>query len=328
MQWIVFSYSLPSKGSSSPRVTLWRRLRRLGAVAPAGGVHILPAREECVEAFQWLAQEIRQAQGEAVLMHVTRVEGLTDAQIIALFQAARTQEYAELEAEATALERTPGESPETAELEGLRERLEKLRRRYAEIARVDYFDCPAGARVAARLAAIERVLSPLPANAATVAPALLDEYRDAQWVTRPRPHVDRLACAWLIRRYINPVARIRYSAQPETDEVAFDMPDARFGHHGNLCTFETMLRAFKLDEPALGGMAEIVHEIDLRDGHYVRPEIAGIDAVLGGWLLRDITDTERELHGTALFDGLYAALAADARQAGMVETAHERQEQV
>ena len=75
-------------------------------------------------------------------------------------------------------------------------------------------------------------------------------------------------------------------------------------------------------------MAEIVHEIDLRDGRYMRPEIAGIDAVLGGWLLTDITDTQRELHGTALFDGLYAALAADARQAGMAQTAHERQEQV
>ncbi len=307
---------------------LWRRLRRLGAVAPAGGVHILPARDECVEAFQWLTQEIRQAQGEAVLMHVTRVEGLTDAQIIALFQAARTQEYAEVDTAASALEQGLREPGEPEERDRLREVLEKLRRRYSEIARADYFDCPAGARVAVRLAAIERVLSPLPADAATVAPALLNHFRDARWVTRPRPHVDRLACAWLIRRYINPAAPIRYGAQPEPDEVAFDMADARFGHHGNLCTFETMLRAFGLDEPALHGMAEIVHEIDLRDGRYLRPEIAGIDAVLGGWLLTDITDTERELYGTALFDGLYAALAADARQAGMAETAHERQERV
>src|ERR687893_1042446 len=104
MTWIVFSYSLPSKGSSSPRVTLWRRLRRLGAIAPAGGVHLLPARDECLEAFQWLAQEIRQAQGEAMVLHVARVDGLTDPQIIALFQAARTEEYLELDAEATVLE--------------------------------------------------------------------------------------------------------------------------------------------------------------------------------------------------------------------------------
>src|SRR3712207_9281831 len=85
--------------------------------------------------------------------------------------------------------------------------------------RVDYFDCPEGIRVAARLAAIERLLAPVAVPAVTVAPALLAEYRDARWVTRPRPHVDRLACAWLIRRFINPAATIRYSAQPEPDEV-------------------------------------------------------------------------------------------------------------
>src|SRR5215210_1628131 len=95
MEWIVFSYSLPSKGTSSPRVTLWRRLRRLGAIAPAGGVHLLPAHDTCVEAFQWLAQEIRQAQGEAMVLHVTHVDGMSDQQIIARFQAARTEEYGE-----------------------------------------------------------------------------------------------------------------------------------------------------------------------------------------------------------------------------------------
>src|SRR5918997_3172607 len=103
MEWIVFSYSLPSKGSSSPRVTLWRRLRRLGAIAPAGGVHLLPARDECLEAFQWLAQEIRQAQGEAMVLHVRRVDGLADQEIISLFQTARTEEYAEVDADGTAL---------------------------------------------------------------------------------------------------------------------------------------------------------------------------------------------------------------------------------
>ncbi|HZG68536.1 MAG TPA: chromate resistance protein ChrB domain-containing protein [Herpetosiphonaceae bacterium] len=318
MEWIVFSYSLPSKGSSSPRVTLWRRLRRLGAVAPAGGMYILPARDECLEAFQWLAQEIHQAQGEALVLHVMRVDGLTDQQIVALFQAARTEEYAELDGEVTALEHV---SDDPAELDHLREGLEKLRRRYAEIARVDYFDCTEGGRVGARLAALERVISPRPPDAATIAPALLGEYRDARWVTRPRPHVDRLACAWLIRQYINPAAAIRYSVQPEPDEIAFDMADAHFGHSGSLCTFETMLHAFGLDEPALRSMADIVHEIDLRDGLYLRPETAGLDVVLGGWLLRDLPDSEREAHGIALFDGLYAALAAGARPAQVVEAA-------
>src|SRR5579863_7808328 len=106
MSWIVFSYSLPAAGRSSPRVAVWRRLRALGAVSPKGGVHVLPARDECVEAFQWLAQEVEQAKGEALLMRVERFEGLSDTQLIALFQATRNEDYAALDAEATALDKT------------------------------------------------------------------------------------------------------------------------------------------------------------------------------------------------------------------------------
>jgi hypothetical protein len=119
--------------------------------------------------------------------------------------------------------------------------------------------------------------------------------------------VDRLACAWLIRRFINPGAQIRYASTPEPEEVAFDMRGAPFGHRGNLCTFETMLKAFGLDDPGLRAIAEIVHEIDLRDGRYPRPEVPGVDAILKGWVT--YTDAEREAPGIALFDGLHAALS-------------------
>jgi hypothetical protein len=159
--------------------------------------------------------------------------------------------------------------------------------------------------VAARLGRIQEALAP--AVAEPVVPAAIAAYHAARWVTRPRPHVDRLACAWLIRRFVNPAAPIRYAAQPAPGEVAFDMVDAAFGHTGSLCTFETMLRAFGLDEPALQAVAEVVHEIDLRDGRYARPETAGIDAVLAGWQGADLADAEREVRGLALFDGLYAA---------------------
>jgi len=135
-------------------------------------------------------------------------------------------------------------------------------------------------------------------------------YRGRRWVTRPRPHVDRLACIWLIRRFVDPQAIVRYAATPEPDEVGFDMAGGVFGHQGQLCTFETMARAFGLDEPALHAIAEIVHTIDLRDGQSTRPEIAGVDAVLHGWLSADLTDTEREHAGIALFEGLYQTLGS------------------
>jgi hypothetical protein len=309
MAWVVFSYSLPSAGRSSPRVAAWRRLRALGAVSPKGGVHVLPARDECVEAFQWLAHEVEQATGEALLMRVERFEGLSDAQLITLFQEARKEDYAALDARAASLENTLSSARRRGPREDTQARdlLARLRQEHSEITRIDFFDSPAGAQVASRLARIEETFSPARLDNTPVAPAALSAYRTKRWVTRPSPHVDRLACAWLIRRFINPRAVIRYSDDPRTDEIAFDMSQGPFSHHGTLCTFETMVRAFRLDDPALRAIAEIVHDIDLRDGRYVRNEAPGIDTVLRGWMSR--ADADREAHGIALFDGLYAAFS-------------------
>jgi hypothetical protein len=285
-------------------VALWRRLRRLGAVSPTGGVYILPEQDECIEAFQWLAQEIRQAQGEVLVMRVGQFDGLTDGQVIERFRQARDEEYSEIEPQLVALEQAVSTS--TDKRTDLQDSLDKLRRRHADIKRVDYFNSPAGERIAARLTALQQNLVSEKLFEADVAPTSLTAYRDRRWVTRPRPHVDRLACAWLIRHFVNPDAVIRYALEPEPDEISFDMTEAHFGHQGLLCTFETMIRAFQLNAPGLGTLAEIVHEIDLRDGQYSHPEQAGIDAILKGWLVAQLGDAELEAHGIALFEGLYA----------------------
>jgi hypothetical protein len=308
MDWIVLSYSLSSVTRSGPRVALWRRLRRLGVVTLPGGSQLLPARDECVEAFQWLAHEIRQAGGEAVVMRVQHLEDMNDQQLTELFHAARREEYLSIEAEATALEKRVAKAKAKSEPQA-RDELNRLRRRQADVARVDYFGCPDGRRVSEQLARIERILSPGADRREAVAPVRLADYRGRRWVTRPRPHVDRLACAWLIRRMVDPKAAIRYAARPKPGEIAFDMEAGEFGHQGNLCSFEKMLRAFGLDDPALHTIAEIVHEIDLRDGRYARPETAGVDAVLEGWRSSKWSDAELESRGIALFEGLYTALA-------------------
>lgn len=304
MPWIVLSYSLPSSPRSSPRVALWRRLRRLGAVSPTGGVHILPTDEECVEAFQWLAQEIRQAQGEALVMRVEQFDGLSDAQLIERFHQVRAEEYGEIEKQLATLEQAANTLTDE-ERANFQDSLDKLRRRQAEIKRVDYFHSPAGERITARLAALQQSLVANQTVMVDVPAAILAEYQNKRWVTRPRPHVDRLACAWLIRRFLNPHAVIRYALEPEPDEISFDISSAHFGHQGQFCTFETMIRAFQLNAPGLQAMAEIVHEIDLRDGQFVRPELAGVEAILKGWLMAQFSDAELEAHGIALFEGLY-----------------------
>ncbi len=306
MNWIVFSYSLPGKSGSGPRVNLWRRLRRLGAISPAGRAQVLPARDDCLEAFQWLAREIRQAGGEAVVMRVEQFEGLSDQDLIELFHAARAEDYAEIERQITELHKTQSRRATHADRAPARDELEKLRRRYLEIRRVDYFNSPAGDRVANQLSQAEQLLSAaLPALTVDIEQRSVGDYRGQHWVTRPRPHVDRLACVWLIRRFVDANAKIRYAAHPKSGEIAFDMDEGEFGHRGSLCTFEVLCTAFALDDPALRVMAEIVHEIDLHDGRYVRSEIGGIEAILDGWQQTSWPDVEREAHGIAFFEGLY-----------------------
>lgn len=311
MQWIMLTYSLPTSPNSSLRVSLWRRLKRTGAVSVAGGSYLLPARDSCREAFQWLAQEVHQAQGEALLLHVSAIEGLSDGALVELFHDVRRKDYAEIAAQLAPLEQEP--AADQLILEAARETVSRLRRRHAEIARIDYFDTPEGQQVAGRLGRLAQALMSSASRGKT--PSLTTAaYQGRRWVTRPRPHIDRIACVWLIRRFVDPAAAVRYADVAAPDEVAFDMPGATFGHQGSRCSFETMLAAFDLVDPGLHALAELVHALDLSDEQVERPEGAGVEAILRGWLQLGLNDAELERHGVALFEGLYTSMLAQAER--------------
>ncbi|WP_206754564.1 chromate resistance protein ChrB domain-containing protein [Leptolyngbya sp. FACHB-36] len=292
---------------------MWRRLRRIGAIA-LSGVQVLPDRDDCLESFQWLAREVRQANGEALVMRVEQFEGMSHQSIVNKFREVRREDYTELETKIAELEKALGVVDEMSDRAPIQETLEKLYKHHAEIRQIDFFDCPEQREVAARLKQLTQALLPQ-SPVVTIAPQEIEHYRNAQWVTRPQPHVDRLACIWLIRRFINPKAVIHYRKKPVAHEIPFDMHIGEFQHQGNLCTFEVMIKAFDLDDADLQTIGEIVHEIDLRDGLYVHPQIAGVDALLRGWLLAGFADSALEAHGIALFEGLYVACMQDASKA-------------
>lgn len=316
MTWFVFSYSLTAQRESSVRVGFWRRLQQLGTLSLKNGLHVLPDREECLEAFQWLAQEVQEAKGEAMVMRVDRFEGMIDAQLIELFHAGCRKKYEQLDRQVAVLGKRIQATAKKKDATVIGRIFTKLQRQREEIARVDFFDSPYGGQVTSRLRQLRQAFASEPPSASKLPPADIAVYRDRTWVTRPRPHVDRLACAWFIRRFIHPKAVIRYSTQPQSHEVRFDMQGADFGHHGTRCTFETMVLRFGLSDPALQAMGEIVHEMDIRDGAYIRPETSGIDVILKGWLLEKLSDQELESHGVVLFQGLYASLSRQARSGG------------
>lgn len=260
-----------------------------------------------MESFQWLVKEVQQQKGECLLMKVESFEGLSDRELIDLFIEKSEKEYKELEETLIELEKCGVKKSDSDESNKVHVEIEKLRKRHSEIARCDFFDAPGGPRILARVAKLERSLTKQEDVEVHIPKSSIKKFQKRVWVTRPRPHVDRVACIWLIKRFIDSGATFRYSLTPTEDEVSFDMKEgSTFGHVGNLCSFETIMKSFDLNEPGLATVAEIVHEIDIRDGKYLHPEIAGVDAILKGWQLKELSDSALEAHGVALFEGLHA----------------------
>ena len=315
MSWLTLSYSLPSRASSR-RVTLWRRLRRLGALQGPGGLYLLPDRPECLESFEWVAEEIRQEGGEAWVARAERAAGLDDRDLRRRFATLRESDWAALDARVSAFERATAQGKGRGKAAASRAAIERLRREQTELARIDFFPSGRGAALAGRLTRLERALARRTPAAQAAAPpaASVAAYRGRKWVTRPHPHVDRLACAWLIRRFIDPEARIRYAERARPGEVRFDMTGAEFGHGPGRCSFETIVAAFALEDPALAAMGAVVRSIDLGEP-LTHPAAAGIAAVLDGWRSTSWSDLELERHGIALYEGLYRTLAAPAPRA-------------
>ncbi len=316
MSWIVFSYSLPSHLGSSRRVAIWRRLKRLGAITFNSGVYVLPNKEDCLESFQWLAQEVQEAKGDSVVMKVEKFEGLSDNEVMEEFRKACREDYKELNERLLKLEKELS----TKKSKQIKDRLRSLENQFLEIAKVDFFQSPYGKETMNWIKKIKHKIDSVPSTAPGLPSFPIEDYKNKKWVTRPCPHVDRLSSIWLIRKFINKNAKIRYADNPLPDEVPFDMKGVIFGHHQNLCTFETFLTIFNLQGSNLKIIGEIIHEIDLRDGKFFHPQTEGIATILDGWRQAGLSNEELESHGIVLFEGLFSALSRDMQATSLKDT--------
>ncbi len=300
--WLLLLLSLPPRPSSL-RVRAWRRLRVLGAVPLRNSAYLLPDSADRYEQFQWLAQEIQRDGGEATLLRVDRIENMKQPDVVRLFQEARNQDYAVLADRYRKV--LKGRRPRLAE------ELARLAREMGRIAEIDFFEAPGRREVERAREAVEQRTATGRARLAGAAPPLdLDALKGRRWVTRPRPHVDRIASAWLIKRFVDPEAEFVFAPPDQIpgDAIPFDMAGVDFGHHGEDCTFETLLRRTGLRDRKLAILAEIVHEADLKDQKFAREEARGIDLALRGLLSAIKDDQEALAHGLTLFDGLYATI--------------------
>jgi hypothetical protein len=311
-RWLLLIHQLPPKPDYF-RVKIWRRLQRVGSVAIKNSVYVLPKKDETQEDFQWVLREIIEGGGEASLCEARFVEGLSDQQVEALFQAARSADYAQIAEEARRLAELP--LPKGQIEDGRRTQVEidlaKLKRRLAEVIAIDFFGAPGGEAAKGLVSGVEARMHEKRSGkkAATVATTRREDLRGKTWVTRKGIHVDRMASAWLIRRFIDSGARFKFvppkGYKPLPGEVRFDMFEAEFTHEGDRCTLEVLMERIGLNDPAVIPIAEVVHDIDLKDSKFARQETPGIERLIAGICMAQKDDETRLARGEAVFNDLY-----------------------
>jgi hypothetical protein len=306
MKWLLLVLSLPTENAAA-RMRVWRALKGCGAAVLRDGVYLLPASAEHRRLLETIAADLRQNSGTAHLL-TTDDAGDAGDDLRPLFD--RTAEFGALVQEIAAA-RTLLSAEQAAEAvkQGRR-----LRKAFDQLAAIDFF--PAEAQRQAREALDDheheagRLLSPDEPHRAERALVRLDRaaYQGRLWATRARPWVDRLASAWLIRRFIDPAARFVWLKSPADcpkEALGFDFDGATFTHVGARVTFETLLASFDLETPALRRLGLLVHGLDV--GGVQPPEAAGVEQVLAGMRAALPDDDQLMLVSAGVFEGLHTA---------------------
>ena len=304
--WLFFMFQLPAQ-SPSQRVSVWRKLQKYGALSWKNSAYLLPHTPGSLEKFQWLRAQVQKYRGDASIVEVARIEGYSRKQVMTLFNQAREREYERLIREIRLALRA---ARQHGKAHGLRV-FTRLNRRLSEIAAMDAFGCPKRKGVEHLLKELEAQTQSSP-SAADRSPKSSREFRDQVWMTRPRPEVDRVGSAWLIKHFIDSRAKFAFSGDPNArpGAVRFDMFEGEFTHVGEDCTFETLMKRFALRDRRLRLIAQIVHDADLEDNKFGHPEGRALDMVFKGWGRMGFPDEEIFDRGFKLFDAFYAMLGS------------------
>ena len=294
MRWWLLIHQLPPRPLYL-RAQIRNALARVGAIAVKNAVYALPRTDASLEALRGIAARATAGGGEAFLCDAQFLDRSVEEALVRDSRAAREAQYENL---ACAL-KTAVDAPAIA----------RARRRFEKIERIDFFDSPGRARAEELL----RRAGPRPAARRPRAKNPLAAWTGRTWTTRRGLHIDRMACAWFIRRFLDPRARFRFIDPKEparADELRFDMAGGDFTHEGDRCTFETLLARTGITDRALSEVAEIVHDIDLKDGKFDRAEAAGVERLVTGIILEAPKDPDRLERALALFDGLHRSFRA------------------
>lgn len=307
--WLLLAYQLPVRPSNA-RVQTWRRLQRLGAVAVKNSVYVLPNLPQAREDFEWVKAEIEAMKGEASVFTADAVDNQTNEEIAGAFRRARQQDYDAIRRAAESLRaglRRAGRSERPARFT---QATRALRERLARAEAADFFQASGRDAAVEATEGLHRLLAgarPLRNQPQGGGQLDMQTFQQRTWVTRPRPGIDRMGSAWLIRRFVDRRATFRFAEKPPAGKhaIPFDMYGVDFSHHGKECTYETLVRRFRLEDPALKWLGRVVHQLDLKDEGELVPEAAAVGRMVDG--LRQMYTDDHELleQGMRMFEALY-----------------------
>lgn len=315
MKWLFLVQQIRTPNSRE-RVKVWRLLKKIGALPYRNSVYVLPYSKERLEDFQWLGQQIKDSKGEASVFVSESIDEREDQTIRGFFERNREEGYTSILSSAeNLLERvrlaTKQRKLSDVVLKKLAKDAKHLNKSFAEVERIDFFSMPIAGRVRGTLEQITIHLTSSDNQGRSPASIKFysrETFKKKVWTTRERIHIDRLCSAWLIRRFIDPDAKFVFAPESNLPKgaIQFDVFGAEFSHHGEDCTFETLMKSFQLKDKALTAIAEIVHDVDVKDNKFGRPEAPGLDVVV-----RALSDFHKDDHkmleiGSVILDAIYS----------------------
>ena len=309
-KWLVLIHQIPPKPDAL-RVKIWRRLQQIGAVAIKPSVYVMPYLEKSREDLSWTLKQVVDGGGDGSISELRFVEGLSDDQVVSLFQNARKSDYEKLIKDANHLlaECSSGNIDPNDPSAKVISQVAKLQRQFDGIAAIDFFKAPEKGTASLLINDLTARSSGEGTDAAAPTESL-DALKGKIWVTRKNIFVDRIACGWLIRRYLDETAAFKYvdsdTYAPNPGEIRFDMFEGDYTHEGDRCTFEVMINRLGLQDHGLRALAEVIHDIDLKENRYNHGETSGLNALLTGLTATEPDDDKRMASGAQIMETLYA----------------------
>jgi len=300
LRWYLLVHQLPPRPLYL-RAKIRQRLARVGAIALKSSVYVLPRREDSLEDFEWIAEEARSGGGEAWICEAAFLDRKVDDELVRKSRVEREAEYEELAREVRS-------GSHEADIPV---RLARARKRLEEVEGIDFFGAQGRSAAETLLEGLQKRLERRNETMKGSKKTRTADLVGRTWVTRRGIKVDRISSAWFVRRFVDPKARFRFidpkSEAARPTEIGFDMVGGEFTHEGDRCTLETLVRRTAVADTGLRPIVQIVHDIDLKDAKFGRPETAGVSQVLAGLFAATSDDQRRLERGFALFDDLYAS---------------------